>query len=123
MRNELLKKANYMRKTAQGGMISTPRDAGSIQLLGGMGGGGGGGMQQQAAPAMDQANSATIEDIMYNAVDGMNRGIATLGKVVEKLSPSVVPQEAAPQDMTQGISQYLPPEVLMRLFQEGQGVM
>lgn len=122
MRNELLKKANYMRKPAQGGMISTPRDAGSIQLLGGMGGGGGG-MQQQAAPAMDQANSATIEDIMYNAVDGMNRGIATLGKVVEKLSPSVVPREAAPQDMEQGISQYLPPEVLARLFQEGQGVM
>jgi hypothetical protein len=123
MRNELLKKANYMRKTAQGGMITMPRDASNIQLLGGMGGGGGGGMQQQAAPAMDQANSATIEDIMYNAVDGMNRGIAALGKVVEKLSPSVVPQEAAPQDMTQGISQDLPPEVLARLFQEGQGVI
>lgn len=122
MRNELLKKANYMRKTAQGGMIATPKDAGSIQLLGGMGGGGGG-MQQQAAPAMDQANSATIEDIMYNAVDGMNRGIATLGKVVDKLSPPGVPPEAPPQDTAQGISQYLPPEVLMRLVQEGQGVM
>ena len=120
MRNELLKKANYMRKTAQGGMITMPRDASNIQLLGGMGGGGG---MQQAAPAMDPANSATIEGIMYNAVDGMNRGIAALGKVVEKLSPSVVPQEAAPQDMTQGISQYLPPEVLARLFQEGQEVI
>jgi hypothetical protein len=117
MKEALLEKA-HMIKQAQNGTITVPKDASNIQLLGGGGGIGGGGGHEMHMPMSGPYNSAIVEGIMYNAVDGMNKGIDALSKVVERLSPQQPAQQAVPEEQMMGpASQEIPPEILARIMQ------